>query len=148
MEYIQLSVGTVLAIVFGAVFGFTYLLGQSKNIREQVIEQVMLLGARVILTNPQVAGLMLQARAWMSSGQQVQSAQLLHNDTVLSIPFELNGDKYVYLVHHSRRDARLGGPYFSIDADGKRVDLQHYPGISFVMQAEQLGCASIEVDGE
>lgn len=153
MEYIQVTLSTILALAFGVGFGFSYLIVQSRTLRDQVIEQTILVGSRLLLSNPDILKLVVEIRNWINpSGRPIatqKQATLLRDDTVLSIPFAHNGEEYTYLVQYNRRAARLGTRRVSINQEGQHTDLQHHPGIPFIIKSLDLGCSDIiEADEE
>lgn len=145
LQVVQISLTTLFAIVAGVVFACVYCIMYNKETRDSVIALSITTLARVTLQNPKLLEFLDSVRRWLNGDRATAtpSAQLLHNEKVMLIPFVFDGREYKLLVLHDRREARNGGATFSIDAQGAKTDLHHYPGIPFTVTAEQLQCARI-----
>lgn len=83
-----------------------------------------------------------------STAPQTECASLVHGGTVLSIPFKHKDEKYILLVPHDSKAARLGKRAMSVNATGKKTDLHHHPGLSVLVKPEHLACTAITLNEE
>lgn len=64
--------------------------------------------------------------------------------THLAITYVFRGKTYVERLPYNARNGRSGKKFMGC-VDGKTIDLQHHPGLEFLMRADELGYDEIRV---